>query len=141
MKLRIIAVAGITMVLFALPACSWVRKVTYPPTFTYLENSDITSSMKRMADSVNRIDSILISHEAPSARQRERIIADLNTIDSIATALGAGTQQTNHLLIDEHIDEFRLAVRRAQEDVKSTPPRYYRVGGLIGNCTSCHVWR
>jgi hypothetical protein len=141
MKLRIIAAAYITIILFALPACSWIRKVTYPPTFTYLEKSDITSSMMQMADSIRRIDSILISSEIPSDKQRERIIADLNTIDNIATALGAGTQRTNHLLIDEYIDEFRLALMRAKQDVGSTPPRYYRVGGLIGNCTSCHVLR
>ncbi|MDH3465692.1 MAG: hypothetical protein OES26_07250 [Gammaproteobacteria bacterium] len=141
MKLRNIAVTGIVMALLALPGCSWIRKVTYPPAFTYLEKSDITSSMMRMADSVRRIDSILISGDIPSDKQRQRIIEDLNTIDNMAIALGAGTQQSNHLLIDEHIDEFRLAVRRAKQDVENSPPRYYRVGGLIGNCTSCHLLR
>jgi len=141
MKLRIIAAASIVMVLFAFPGCSWIRKVTYPPSFTYLEKSEITSSMMQMADSIGRIDSILISTETPSGKQRERIIADLKKIDSIATALGAGTQRTNHLLIDEHIDEFRLAVMRAKQDVSNNPPRYYHVGGLIGNCMSCHVLR
>jgi hypothetical protein len=49
--------------------------------------------------------------------------------------------QTSHLLIDEHIDDFKSDVRLALREASSDPPNYYALGRLSGSCTGCHQYR
>jgi len=134
-------ILSVLLLLLAMSGCELVRKVTYPPSFTYLEQGDVRTSMARMADSIRRIDSILTSSIVVTEQQRELIIEELNLLDRTAVSLGAGTQVTNHLLLDEHVDEFRSLVMRATDAVFATPPSYYWTGQLTGACLSCHVLR
>lgn len=134
-------VLSVFLLLLATSGCELVRKVTYPPNFTYLERADIRTSMSQMADSIRRIDSILTSSVVVTEQQRELILEELSLLDRTAVSLGAGEQITNHLLLDEHIDEFRSAVTHARDAVVATPPSYYWAGQLTGACLSCHVLR
>ncbi|MGA8260341.1 MAG: hypothetical protein WB783_09040 [Arenicellales bacterium] len=121
--------------------CSMVRKVTYPPDFVYLNRSDVTGYMKRMSGDIWRIDDILSSSETVLPYQREKIITQLEDMQSVADKLGAGTVNTNHPFIDQNIDAFKRDVRLALQDVKSEPPAYYRAGRLSGRCLACHRLR
>jgi hypothetical protein len=118
-----------------------VRKVTYPPDFVYLNRSDVTGYMKRMSGDIWRIDDILSSSETVLPYQREKIITQLEDMQSVADKLGAGTVNTNHPFIDQNIDAFKRDVRLALQDVKSEPPAYYRAGRLSGRCLACHRLR
>ncbi len=122
--------------------CAAIRKVTYPPNFTYLEKKTVTSSMHQLAVSIEKLDSVLREMgDDVSAPERERVISQLNNMESIANNLGAGTQVTNHLLLDQHIDQFKSDVISARRSVESEPPNFYLVGRLSGSCTGCHVLR
>jgi len=136
-----------TFVLFmvsvlVLSGCAAIRKVTYPPNFTYLEKKTVTSSMHQLAVSIEKLDSVLREIGSNiSASEQERVISQLNTMESIADNLGAGTQTTNHLLLDEHIDQFKSDVITARRSAEAEPPNFYLVGRLSGSCTGCHVLR
>ncbi len=132
----------LTTSILLLSGCAAVRKVTYPPDFTYLEKKTVTSSMHQLAVSIEKLDNMLREMGSEvSAPERERVISQLNAMESIADDLGAGTQVTNHLLLDEHIDRFKSDVINARHAVEAEPPNFYLVGRLSGSCTGCHVLR
>jgi len=48
---------------------------------------------------------------------------------------------TNHLVIDEHMDEFLHRVMQAKLQAELSPANYFGVGQLTGACTGCHRFR
>lgn len=121
--------------------CSTVRKVTYPPDFVYLDQAEISGSMKKMSVDIWQIDDILSNSETVLPYEREKIISILGDMQGVADKLGAGTVNTNHPFIDENIDSFKRDVLLALQDVKGEPPEYYRAGRLSGRCLACHRLR
>lgn len=124
-----------------LAGCSTVRKVTYPPDFVYIEQSEIKSSMSRLSVNVWRIDQILGRSETVSPHEREDLIKILTDMKEISNKLGAGTVQSNHPFIDANIDSFKRDVELALQDVTDQPPDYYKAGRLSGRCLACHRHR
>ena len=121
--------------------CSEVRVRPYPPDIVYLDAQQIESTMMRLSADIWTINDIFDSNEYISSPNRERIIDLLREMENEAVALGAGTQKTNHLVIDNNIDQFRYDVRAAREAVEAEPPNYYLAGRLSGSCLACHVRR
>lgn len=132
--LSVVAVIGFS-------GCTVIRKVTYPPDFTYLDTKQVRTTMGRFASGVARLDMLLTEPDDNIAQRREAIIVELRKMEKLSESLGAGYQKTNHLLIDEHIDEFRADVRGARLAVEQEPPGYYLAGRLTGSCTACHMDR
>jgi hypothetical protein len=124
-----------------LNGCAQVRKVTYPDDFVYLDESLVQTAMLRMSLAIRGIDQIMIQGESLNLVDGQRIRQHLSTIDEVTDSLGAGDRVTNHLLIDEHIDEFKREVRQAIRNANATPPDYYAAGRLSGNCVGCHRYR
>ena len=121
--------------------CAQIRKVTYPDDFVYLEQKQVTNKMVLMSSYMRRIDEILAEDSTVSSAQQEQIIKILTSIDETVDSLGAGNVRTNHLLIDEHIDEFKTEVTVALRDARSDPPNYFALGRLSGGCVACHKYR
>ena len=121
--------------------CAEIRQVTYPSDFVYLDRKQVRSQMASMSLHMREIDKILADNLAVNSEQQAQIIKLLNRIDASAERLGAGNVQTSHLLIDEHIDDFRADLRLALRDASSDPPNYYALGRLAGSCTACHQYR
>lgn len=137
--LRVVLVAGI--IIAGLIGCNYVRKVTYPPDFVYLDRKEIVGAMAEFSVDLWRIDDILSHSETILPYQREEIIDLLKHMEDIADKLGAGATQTNHLLIDQHIDQFKDSVWDARRTVEADPPNYYLAGRLSGSCNGCHIYR
>lgn len=123
------------------PGCAQIRKATYPADFVYLTQVEVKSKMALMSLYMNQLDEILSDNASISSEQQSRIVNILVAIDENANALGAGNLETNHLIIDEHIDQFKSDVNKALFDVRSSPPNYYALGKLAGSCTACHRYR
>ena len=121
--------------------CAEIRQATYPSDFVYLDRKQVRSQMASMSLHMREIDKILADNLAVNSEQQAQIIKLLNRIDASAERLGAGNVQTSHLLIDEHIDDFRADLRLALRDASSDPPNYYALGRLAGSCTACHQYR
>ena len=125
----------------SIAGCAQIRKATYPGDFVYLEQKQITSEMALMSLYLREIDQILLDDSTVSSEQQERIIAILNKIDASANKLGAGNIRTNHLVLDDHIDQFKSEVNLALRDASADPPNYFALGRLSGACLACHKYR
>ncbi|MDH3387672.1 MAG: hypothetical protein OEN02_07170 [Gammaproteobacteria bacterium] len=136
-----------TLFLFAIPglallnSCAQVRKVTYPSDFVYLEKKQVKSQMALLGFYMRQLDSILLDENAVSSEQQAQIVSLLNKISDSASSLGAGNVSTNHLVIDDHIDEFISDVNTALRDASADPPNYFALGRLSGSCVGCHKYR
>ena len=137
--IRQLVIAVIATALLA--ACTGRQKIVYQPYYTPLDASDISGAMGRFAASIRLLEEQYGVQGTPNPRQREAIIDELRRMEDIAVELGSGPTQTNHLFIDEHIDDFKSEVRRARLDVEGDPPSYYRAGRLAGSCRGCHRLR
>lgn len=124
-----------------LAGCAQVRKVTYPRDFVYLDQSLVQTAMQRMSLAIRNIDQIMIRGEPVSPVDQQRIRQSLATIDEVSDSLGPGNLQTNHLLIDEHIDDFKREVRNAVRTANATPPSFYPAARLSASCFGCHRYR
>lgn len=132
----------ITTAIVTATGCELIRKATYPEDFTYLETKTVTSSMQQLAKSIDKIDRTLQRiNLLPTDNQRNILIGELNQMITIASTLGAGTQTTNHLLLDQNIDQFRSDVIAIRRSIESDQSNYYLAGKLTGSCTGCHILR
>ena len=140
-KTKLVMFVSITALLIA-SGCTLIRKSTYPPDFTYLERKTVTTSMQHLAMSIDKIDRTLQSiNQVPTQAERDIIINELNKMVKISDDLGAGTQRTNHLLIDENIDRFKSDVISIRQSIEAEQLNYYLTGKLIGSCAGCHLLR
>ena len=121
--------------------CAQTRKASYPSDFVYLDRKQIRSEMSLMSLYMQQIDEILLDDSTVSSEQQKRILAILNKIDNSADKLGAGGVKTNHLVIDAHIDQFKLDVSTAISNARADPPNYFALGRLSGSCVGCHKYR
>ena len=140
-KPRLTVLATVYLTVLIVVGCSEVRLRPYPPDIVYLDDQQIESTMMRLSADIWTINDIFDNNEYISGFHRERIIDLLKEMENEAVTLGAGTQKTNHLIIDNNIDQFRHDVRAAREAVEAEPPNYYLAGRLSGSCLACHVRR
>lgn len=141
---RLCLYSGVLWALLAailLTGCEQVRRVTYPPDFVYLDEKQVRGQMALMNLYMHEIDDILVDNYTINSEQQAQIVRLLNQILVSVDRLGAGNVQTSHLLIDDHIDDFRTDVQVALNDASSDPPNYYALGLLYGSCNACHQYR
>jgi len=121
--------------------CAQIRKATYPSDFVYLEQNQIRSEMALLSLYMRQIDEILLDDSTVSSEQQGQIIKILSKVDNSVDSLGAGNIRTNHLVLDDHIDQFKSDVTVALRDASSDPPNYFALGRLSGSCVACHKFR
>ena len=121
--------------------CAQIRKVTYPPEFIYLEQKDINNKMVLMSIYIRQMNQILSRKDNTNSEDQTRIVKLLSAINSTTDSMGAGSPDTNHLVIDGHIDQFKSDVIAAISAAKANPPNYFAAGQLSGSCVACHQFR
>jgi len=121
--------------------CAQIRKATYPKDFVYLERKQVRSQMALLSMHLRHLDEIMLDSSTVGSEQQARILAILNQIDEGTRKLGGAGITTNHLVIDEHIDQFRLDLNLAIRDARADPPNYFALGRLSGSCSGCHIYR
>jgi len=132
---------AIILLTILVSGCSQDRKATYPDNFVYLDQKQVTGEMARLSSYMRQIDEILSDDSTISSEQQAQIASMLSLIDASADSLGAGSVQTNHLIIDDHIDQFKTDVNVAIRNARSDPPNYFPLGKLAGSCVACHQYR
>jgi hypothetical protein len=136
LRLALIALLCVTVVF----GCAQIRKVTYPNDYVYLEQKQLRSKMALLSFYMRQIDEVLLDHSIVSGDQQQRILYLLNKIYDLTAELGGGVT-TNHLVIDDHIDQFKIDVNTAIRDARANPPNYFALGKLAGSCAGCHKYR
>ena len=121
--------------------CGQIRNAAYPTNFVYLDHREISSEMALLGRYMRQLDEILLDGSTISSDQQERVLAILTGIDETIDTLGADSIRTNHLLIDDHIDQFRTDLSSAIHDARASPPNYFGLGRLSGSCSGCHKYR
>jgi hypothetical protein len=123
-------------------SCAQIRKATYPDDYVYLEQKQVTSKMALLSFYLRKIDEILLEDSTINSEQQERIADILVSMSDIIDTLDqAGEAQTSHLVIDDHLDQFRSDLNLALYNVRADPPNYFALGKLSGSCAACHQYR
>ncbi|MCP4472283.1 MAG: hypothetical protein GY815_16660 [Gammaproteobacteria bacterium] len=120
--------------------CAQIRKATYPRDFVYLEQKQLRSKMALLSLHMRHLDETLLDDSTVSSDQQQRVVGLLNKINAVTAELGGGVT-TNHLVIDDHIDQFKMDVNNAIRNARANPPNYFALGRLTGSCVACHKYR
>lgn len=137
LRLLLLTLLGAALV----AGCAQIRKATYPSDFIYLEQKQIKTEMALLGFYMRQLDQILLDDSTVSSEQQQQILALLSKIDASTLTLGAGSVTTNHLVIDDHIDQFKNEVEIAIRNARADPPNYFALGRLSGGCVGCHKFR
>lgn len=145
--LSCLALLGIVLLL---TSCMQVRLLTYPESFTWIGEEDVQSTMHSMAQSMKNLNTLVREEQSPSSH-RDDILRELDNLEYVAASLSVSVPlsnsdrsqvpATNHLLIDEHMDDFLEDILRARVQAEMEPANYFGVGKLTGSCTACHRLR
>lgn len=134
--------------------CMQIRLLTYPSEFVWLDEKDVEGTMHVMATRIKNLKSLMeadASYHDNSQREfnHQEILNEMIMLEELAISISPKTNgvlladdqeisATNHLLLDEHIDDFIGNVMKARLLAENSPPNYYGIGQLVGNCNACH---
>jgi hypothetical protein len=136
--------------------CARIRLLTYPAEFTWIGNAELSSTMQDMAISMGKLnelanDTSKVDNAAGAKWRQVEVLSELDLLEILAgTLLGSSSKSdttntmlpaTNHLLIDDHIEDFLTDIGRARFLAEDDPPNYFAVGQLTGSCNGCHRLR
>jgi len=137
-KLRLVLIALLCAgVVFG---CAQIRKVTYPGDYVYLDRKQLRSKMALLSFYMRQLDEVMLDDSIVGGDQQQRILGLLNKMNDLTAELGGGIA-TNHLVIDDHIDQFKVDVNDAIRNARADPPNYFALGRLSGSCAACHQYR
>lgn len=128
-----------------LSACAEIRTLTYPENFTWIGKSEVSSVMNRFSNSLFQID-IAATRKQPGdvdivITELSKMIDEASSLMSARQANGNNAIVTNHLLIDEHLDDFLNDLNRAKLLIEEDSSNLYVTGNLTGSCTACHQYQ
>lgn len=136
-SITLLAVAVITSII----GCEEIRELTYPRDFTYIDDKEVESLMRRMGQSMGRLDQLVTKATPSDTEQQQKIVAELSKLGAIATRLSGDHTQTNQFVIGDHIEGFISDIGTARMFANMTPPRYDRINYVTSACTKCHQLR
>ncbi|MFT6304465.1 MAG: hypothetical protein ACI9XK_001677 [Granulosicoccus sp.] len=140
-----------------LVGCGQIRLLTYPGEFVWLEDEYVKGTMQKMATHMANLQSLI---EVPNISLddnnrdsiHQEIVNEMELLEEFAISISpksSGTSvseysefpATNHLLIDQNIDDFISEIMKARTLADLAPPNYSGIGQLVGNCNACHRQR
>lgn len=89
---------------------------------------------------LRQLSEIQLNTSLADSDRQQRLLELLNKIEDLTAEFGSGIT-TNHLVIDDHIDDFKTDVHNAIRNARANPPNYYALGHLTGSCLGCHKFR
>jgi len=117
---------AITLGVSCLRAPEPIRKLTYPPDFSYIPPERIHSTMWILAAEVHRLDELLRARSgSPDGA------AAIEQIDHPGRA-------TQHPALNQNLTRFAARIASAQRGADRTPPNYFQASALSGSCFLCH---
>lgn len=131
------------MLTLALVSCSdlagTVRKVTYPPGFTYVSRDELDSRMHELAYELQQLDLALAPERDALSEQQQQVVGILRKMERIAGGIQAGEAGSNHPFLQNDMTSFLTILGQARASASMTPPQYFGAGRVSGSCTNCHV--
>ena len=115
-----------------------LREHTYPPSFEYVERSNLQSAMWQLAVDIRSLDRTLREPASDPAQHQQQVAEILTRIEEAADSIATPGRVTQHPLLNRNLPHFREQVRRARDDAGRTPPNYFTATTLVGSCSACH---
>lgn len=125
----------------SIASCAQIRKLTYPPDFTYLEEKEVDNLMQKMSEGIVRLDQLVIEASTSDTAQQRKIVDELTSLEGIANRLSGGHMQTNRIVINDHIEQFISDLGTAKMFASTSPPNYYKAKEITNSCEQCHQFR
>lgn len=141
-KFLIVLAGGV--IILQLHSCadfaSRVRQYTYPPTFHYISNEQLRSTMWRLAYHSRELRELITDPEKPAAH-REEILSHLEVMERAAVDLNRTGWPSNHPLIDANRINLLRDIQNAQAAVRRDPPNFFLASAVSGACFYYHPHR
>jgi hypothetical protein len=117
-----------------------VRRYTYPPTFHYITDEQLRSTMWRLAYHSRELRQLMTSPEETVAHRAD-VLGHLQMMEQTTIELNRTGWPTNHPLIDANRSSLLQDIRAAQNAVSHDPPNFLLAGTVSGACAYCHPSR
>ena len=114
-----------------------LRQYTYPPTFHYISNEQLRSTMWQLAFHSRELRVLMASPEK-TAVNRPEVLQHLRAMEQVMIDLNRTGWPTNHPMVDANRPSFLQDIRTAQDAVSRDPPNFFLAGALSGACAYCH---
>ena len=114
-----------------------LRQYTYPPTFHYITNEQLKSTMWQLAYHSRELRVLMASPEE-TAVNRPEVLQHLRAMEQVMIELNRTGWPSNHPLVDANRSNFLQDIRTAQDAVSRDPPNFFRAGAVSGACAYCH---
>ena len=111
-----------------------IRRVTYPPDFTYVSGQQLRSRMDQLAFQLQLLDQALTESEI----QQQEVVSILGNIGQIGGNLRANEAGSNHPFLQNQMSSFVSDVGEARIAASLDPPSFYLAGRVAGGCVNCH---
>ena len=121
--------------------CAQIHELAYPRGFTYIEDKEVERLMQKMSESIGKLDQLVAEASLSDTDKQEKIITELDRLETIATRLSGGHTQTNQSHISGRIGKFINNIGTAKMFAKLDPPRYDRISNVTSDCSECHRQR
>jgi hypothetical protein len=114
-----------------------VREYTYPPTFHYIADEQLRSTMWRLAYHSRELRELMKSPEE-AAMHRAELMRELGMMERAVVDLNRSGWPTNYPLIDTNRSTFLRDIRMAREGISYDPPNFLLASSVSGACAYCH---
>lgn len=111
-----------------------VRKVTYPPGFKYVSQSEVRATMHDLMAHLRELD-----HSLAPPIQQAAVIDALGKLEVGAQTLDPGPEGSTHSYLYEQLTQFLDRVRHSKMAASMVPPRYDPALKIVDECARCHV--
>lgn len=119
-------------------ATETIRRVTYPPDFRYLEQSEVKSAMWQLAHDVRDLKKLLSGANGLSPEDHVEVVRLLRDMEATAAQIDPQGRRSNHPKIAQNIGAFRRDLAMARQAAERDPPNYFLAGSVAGACSYCH---
>lgn len=114
-----------------------LRQYTYPPTFHYITNEQLKSTMWQLAYHSRELRVLMASPEE-TAVNRAEVLQHLRAMEQVTNDLNRTGWPSNHPLVDANRSSLLQDIRTAQDGVSRDPPNFFLAGAVSGACAYCH---
>jgi hypothetical protein len=137
-------VSLIIALLLHLPGCAggaaWLRRHTYPPTFHYITEEQLRSTMWQLAYHSRGLRELMARPEK-TEYDRSASREHLEAMEQAAVNLNRTGWPSNHPLVDANQADFVRDIKLARQALSRDPPNYLLAASLSGACVYCHGGR
>ncbi|MBI2963145.1 MAG: hypothetical protein HYY35_05270 [Deltaproteobacteria bacterium] len=114
----------------------WLRRRTYPPSFHYVSEAQLKSSMWLLGHQSLELRRLMLLAAGPEQYPRSQIV--LLLADMAQTVRQLHPEASNHPGLAQGLEALAADLEAARKAVEHEPPSYYLAGSASGACLYCH---